>query len=178
MDEEGLTHFYGHERKGAEEAVRAMRRLHFSTQEVRGTRTIVAHHMRPALLSKEPKVTRRAVYRFFRDTGSWGVEVCLLALADHLATWLDELIPERWERRTQVVGMLLEHYFRHQEVIAPPPLIRGDELIKALGLEPGPLIGKLLEAIREAQAADEVKTKDQALKLARHLLACGKLGKA
>ena len=170
VDEEGLTHFYGHEKEGAAEAARVMRRLRFSTQEVRGTRTIVAHHMRPALLSREPKVTRRAVYRFFRDTGSWGVEVCLLALADHLATWLDELIPERWERRTQVVGMLLEHYFWHREVIAPPPLIRGDELIEALGLEPGPIVGKLLEAIREAQAAGEVKTKDEALKLAEELV--------
>ncbi|HDN80895.1 MAG TPA: CCA tRNA nucleotidyltransferase [Chloroflexi bacterium] len=170
IDERGITHFYGHEWEGAREAAKAVRRLRFSNQEVEGVGIIVAHHMRPALLSREPEVTRRAIYRFFRDTGSWGVEICLLALADHLATWMEGLTPERWERRTYVVGMLLEHYFRRKEVIAPPPLVRGGELIKALGLEPGPIVGKLLEAVREAQAAGEIRTKDEALHLAEKLL--------
>jgi len=37
------------------------------------------------------------------------------------------------------------------------------------GLEPGPEIGRLLDAVREAQAAGEVANRDDALTLARRL---------
>jgi hypothetical protein len=50
-------------------------------------------------------------------------------------------------------------------------LIDGRELMKELGLTPGPYIGELLEAIREAQADGQVKTRDEALAYARHELA-------
>jgi tRNA nucleotidyltransferase (CCA-adding enzyme) len=47
--------------------------------------------------------------------------------------------------------------------VAPPPLLTGRDLIKTLGLKPGPQLGELLEAAREAQAAGEVKDKAAAL---------------
>ncbi len=52
----------------------------------------------------------------------------------------------------------------------PPPLITGRDLIGALGLEGGPQIGRLLEAVREAQAAGEVGTREEALALALRLV--------
>ncbi|TML04258.1 MAG: hypothetical protein E6G41_12235, partial [Actinobacteria bacterium] len=50
------------------------------------------------------------------------------------------------------------------------PLIRGDELAEALGIEPGPQLGELLAAIDEAAYAGEVATRDDAVELARGLL--------
>jgi poly(A) polymerase len=55
-----------------------------------------------------------------------------------------------------------------REPLIPPPLIRGDDLI-ALGLEPGPRIGQLLEAIQTAQLEGEVTTRDQAFELLKAL---------
>jgi hypothetical protein len=46
----------------------------------------------------------------------------------------------------------------------------GDELMKEFKLKPGPLVGRLLDAIREAQAGGDVHTKGDALKLAEHWL--------
>ncbi len=45
--------------------------------------------MRPLLLveAQGASPTRRAVYRYFRDIQSAGLDVGLLALADHLATY-------------------------------------------------------------------------------------------
>jgi hypothetical protein len=40
-----------------------------------------------------------------------------------------------------------------------------------LGLTPGPLLGDLLDAVQEAQAAGEVSTRDGALEVARAELA-------
>jgi tRNA nucleotidyltransferase/poly(A) polymerase len=47
----------------------------------------------------------------------------------------------------------------------PRPLVRGDEL----GLEPGPQIGRILEAIAEERAAGTIATREEALALAREL---------
>jgi tRNA nucleotidyltransferase/poly(A) polymerase len=49
------------------------------------------------------------------------------------------------------------------------PLVRGDEL----GLEPGPTIGRILDAIDEERAAGTITTREQALDLARTLAAEG-----
>jgi len=49
----------------------------------------------------------------------------------------------------------------------PKPLISGGEMMKALKLKPGPQVGKLLMDVREAQLSGSVKTKAQALTLAR-----------
>jgi poly(A) polymerase/tRNA nucleotidyltransferase (CCA-adding enzyme) len=40
----------------------------------------------------------------------------------------------------------------------------------ALGLSPGPLVGHLLAAVEEAQGAGEVRSREQALALARREL--------
>ncbi len=49
----------------------------------------------------------------------------------------------------------------------PLPLLRGDELARALGIATGPRIGELLERLSEAQYAGEVLTREQALAHAR-----------
>ena len=57
---------------------------------------------------------------------------------------------------------------------APAPrIVDGHDLMGALGLEPGPIIGRLMETLREAQAAGEIETRPQAIALAGKLLAEG-----
>lgn len=47
------------------------------------------------------------------------------------------------------------------------PLVRGDEL----GVEPGPVVGRILDAIDEERAAGTISTREEALALARELAA-------
>ena len=168
--DDGAIHFYGHEQEGAEAAGDILRRLRFGGNEAALAKTIVANHMRPCLLADQETLTRRAVYRFFRDTGDAGVDTLLLYLADHLATWGPEFQMARWRRRVEfVASMLTDYYERHQKVISPPKLINGHDVMAEFGLKEGPLIGQLLEAVREAQAAGEVRTKEEALALVEEL---------
>jgi poly(A) polymerase len=51
----------------------------------------------------------------------------------------------------------------------PPPLISGAELI-AMGLRPGKLFGRILDAVRDAQLNEEISTKDEAMLLVKRLL--------
>jgi poly(A) polymerase len=48
-------------------------------------------------------------------------------------------------------------------------LVNGHDLMRALGIPPGPEVGRLLEALREAQLTGRVRTRSQALALARRL---------
>ena len=179
VESSGRVRFFKHEAIGAELAARALRRLRFTNAEVRCVETIVRQHLRPALLAREPSLTRRAIYRFFRDAGEAGVDTGLLTLADHLATWGPKLIAERWTRRVDTVALLLDAYFtRHKVTVAPQLLLSGWDLQEQFGLAQGPRIGVLLEALREAQAVGQVRTRDEAETLIRRLLAEDVSGKA
>jgi hypothetical protein len=50
-------------------------------------------------------------------------------------------------------------------------LIDGHDLLREFELQPGPLVGELLEAVREAQVSGEVRTREEALALVRAKLA-------
>lgn len=169
VDEEGAIHFYRHEWVGAAMVGRILRRLRFGAREVNTARTVIRHHMRPKWLANAEELSNRAVYRFFRDTGAAGIDVALLSLADLLAQH-PQLDAQALERQLAVTQRLLTAYYQDRRLVEPPQLVRGDDLMKEFGLEEGPLIGELLEAIREAQAVGTISTRDEALELARQAL--------
>ncbi len=126
-------------------------------------------------LDEQKLPSRRAVYRFFRDTGVAGVEVCLLALADLRASYEQTMPQETWAAALEIVRAFLENWYeKPAESIAPPSLLDGNDLMKELGLPSGKQIGLLLEAIREAQAVGDIATREQALELARKLMEEGR----
>jgi tRNA nucleotidyltransferase/poly(A) polymerase len=169
-DEDGRIRFLGHAREGSVLAARAVRRLRFGGREARLVRVVIHHHMRPLHLAKAERVSRRAIHRFFRDTDGAGVDVLLLSLADNLGLVHQGTNVEQWIGICEVAGMLLRAYFeQHAEVIAPPPLLRGGDLLEFLGMEPGPAVGTVLRALSEAQAAGELSTREEALRLAESL---------
>jgi poly(A) polymerase len=165
VEESGRIRFLRHELIGAEMAKKRARSLALSAGECRLISTVIRNHMRPAWLAPSP--SGRAVYRFFRDTGDAGVETCLLSLGDGLGRG-ENLEMREWKEWVEGVAVLLESYFnRYHESVSPPALLTGRELIDALHIPPGPEVGRLLELIREAQAAGEVHTPEGALLLAK-----------
>jgi len=172
VDAEGRIRFINHEKKSAELVVKRAAILQLSNTEIRRLRTIVLHHMRPLWLAQTGELpSRRAKYRFFRDTGAAGVDICLHSLADTLGTYGYTLPPDTWKHQVDVVRSLLEAWWeRKEEQISPPPLIDGNDLIRKFDLKPGPIIGRLLEEIIEAQATGIVKNQRQAYELASRIL--------
>jgi tRNA nucleotidyltransferase/poly(A) polymerase len=176
MDEAGQYHFWGHDQLGAELMAERARALALGNDEIQWLEIVVRNHMRihfhtNRLVSEGKDPSRRAIYRFFRDTGPAGVEVALLTLADLQATYEQTLPQETWAAALEVVRALLEAWFeKKEEQVSPRPFLDGNDLMHALSLQPGRKIGELLEAVREAQAIGEVSTKEQALELAHRKL--------
>jgi hypothetical protein len=178
-DSAGTLHFLGHERLSAELAARWAVQMRLSGAEVDRLQTVVANHMRPGQLEKDRPITRRAIYRYYRQLGEAGVDIVLLSLADFLGKHHPPPPQAAWAGRLGTGRTLLEAYFeRASQVVHPPALIDGERLMSQLGIGPGPLVGRLLEAVREAQVEGEVATPAQALEFARSALHSGETGQA
>lgn len=166
VEADGRMRFLGHAQQGAAVAVRVLERLRFSKRETRLVELMVEHHLRPGYLTREETPSRRAVYKYFRDTADVGIDTLYLGLADHLAARGPTLDPEQWRQHTETTRHLLSKWFEEREVVAPPKLIDGHVLMEKLGLAPGPRIGEVLEMVREAHAAGDIETADEALDFA------------
>ncbi|MEW5988146.1 MAG: HDIG domain-containing metalloprotein [Chloroflexota bacterium] len=167
---DGRIRFLEHDQVGAGLVGERLRFYRFSTEAISHVKQIVAGHMRPLFLTAQESVSRRAIYRFFRDFGPAGLDISFLALADHLATYqtAEAAGDAQWARLLALVAQLYDQYFQqYEQTIRPRPLVNGDELMTALQLRPGPEVGRLLRLIEEAQAAGEITTWKEAIQLAR-----------
>lgn len=163
--------FFGHSEEGAVMATTLMRRLRFSSREIQMVSAMIEAHLRPVQLGQQGSPSKPAVYRFFRDTGDAGIDTLFLSLADHLGSVGPRVNREGFRAHVALTSYILQLRFGEEQIVSPTRLIDGDTLMAALGVTPGPLIGELLEVVREAQVMGEVTTPEEALNLARERLA-------
>lgn len=169
VDADGRVRFLGHDDAGASIAAGILSGYSFSNESVRRVRAIVAGHMRPLFLANERHLpSRRSAYRYYRSLHEAGLDVALLSLADHLATYNGRGDAAAWSALIDVVTALLDVYFNQFErIVAPPRLIDGRAVMELLANPPGPEIGRLLKLLEEAQATGEVTTADEAIAFVR-----------
>jgi poly(A) polymerase len=141
--------------------------LRFSGKEVKLVEIVIKYHMRPGQMSQEGLPTRRAIYRYFRDCGEAGIDILFLSLADHLATRGPSLNPAGWQEHARLVEYVLTKHDEQEKLVTPAKLVSGYDLIDVFNIKPGPRMGQLLEAVREAQASGEVSTREEALAYVR-----------
>jgi len=170
FEDSGRMRFLGHHHVGADIAARLMRRLRFSSRETDLVRAMIDAHLRPLQMAQQGAPSRKAIYRFFRDTGEAGIDTLFLSLADHLGTVGPRVDLEGWRQHVSLVSYILRKRIEGEEIVAPSKLVDGDDLMATLGVAAGPLLGELLEVVREAHASGEVSTQEQAIALARRHL--------
>ncbi|MCC6906289.1 MAG: hypothetical protein IT326_10640, partial [Anaerolineae bacterium] len=127
--------------------------------------------VRRADIVAHPPLTDLDRFRYFRLTGRHGIAGVLAVLGDFLADGWPQVDAIAWGTLLDgVASPLLRAWFdEYERVVAPPPLVTGDDLVTALGLKPGPPFGSLLEALIEAQVNGEISTRAEALQLASAL---------
>ena len=166
--DDGSPTFLGHDRAGAELARDVLTRLRASERLKAHVAALTRHHLRLGFLVHEQPLSRRALYRYLRATEPVEVDVSLLSVADRLAT-RGRKAQESIAKHLDLAREVLPDTLAWRAAGRSSPLVRGDELAAALGLEDGPEIGRLLAEIDEARYAGEVSTPDEALALARRL---------
>jgi hypothetical protein len=82
-----------------------------------------------------------------------------------------EIDQDHWLELVDRTRILLDAYFENfDQLVEPPLLLDGNQLMQALDLKPGAHIGRLLDRIREGQVAGEIQSVEDALHLARNHL--------
>jgi poly(A) polymerase len=167
----GRMRFLGHAKEGAVIAANMLERLRFSSKEVKLVETEINYHLRPVQMSQEGLPTHRAIYRYFRDAGEAGIDILFLSLADHLATRGPNLDLASFKEHARLVDYVIGQHFEQENIVHPSKLVDGYDIINIFSMSPGPEVGELLEAVREAQASGEVTTREQALSFIKEVLA-------
>ena len=171
VEPDGDIWFIGHEHFGEAIMEAVVERLKLSNRESDLVRKLVLYHLRPGHLSREPQLTRRAVFRFFRDLEADGPACLFVWWADRLSTrGPGSRVDQIDQQRARLEELFRAYFFKAAEVVNPPPLIDGTVLMRELRLPPGPMIGRLLRAVEEAQAEGRVRTAEEALAYARQAM--------
>jgi tRNA nucleotidyltransferase/poly(A) polymerase len=111
------------------------------------------------------------IHRFWYPLGIMGIDTIILSLADYMATYGNELKQEMWLEQVERAVMLFDAYYhRYEQVVSPPALLNGNDLMQELDLAAGSIIGDLLTIIREAQVTENISTRESALIAAKTYL--------
>jgi poly(A) polymerase len=168
----GYITFIGHDRVGAEIAAGLCERLRSSRRLAAYLGGVTANHLRLGFLIHELPLSRRQVLDYLRATDPDPVDVTILTVADRLAARGtgavagEEMVHAHLELARMMVAEGLD-WMRDGPPRAP---LRGDELAEALGIDPGPELGRVLGEVEAGVFSGEVGSQDEAIALARSVL--------
>lgn len=171
VSEEGRVSFWGHDKLGAEMSREILGRLRASERLQSYVAALTRSHLRLGFLVHRAPLGRRELYDYLLASAPVAVDVTLLSVADRLATRganAERAIEAHLRLAAEVMPAALAF-----EADPPRPPLRGDELAEALGIVPGPRLGELLAELQAAAYAGEIEGREDALGLARELLAGG-----
>jgi poly(A) polymerase len=161
--------FYGHAEKGAEIMEAIASRLKMSNQDCDFLSAMTAEHMHLLSLSR-PEVKASTLMRWFRKLGDDIIALIILEMADTMATLGPDSDAAEQENFIEWSKKTVADYYGHIKTqLGRQDLIRGKDLI-AIGMSPGPQMGRLLKEVRQAQDAGEVKNRDEAIRLASGMM--------
>jgi poly(A) polymerase len=169
--EGGFVSFIGHDRTGAELVRGACTRLKASRKLTRQLEALTLHHLHLGFMTHERPLSRRRIYDYLKLCEPVAADVTLLTVADRLSargggpTATAEMIEAHLELAREVLPDALAW---HRD--GPPSVpVSGDALAQAIGIQPGPELGRLLGEIEAAVFAGEVDSVDDAIALANRL---------
>lgn len=156
--------FVDHEKIGANLAAARAKKLALSNREVNFIEAVIRNHMSIHDLVKQSLLNlRQAAYKFFHSAGYAGVADCLFSLADLLATYEDKIDLSRWNSGLKMSCNLLDMWVNHyHDVINPILFYNGEEIKEVFQLTEGPIIGRLLNELKFAQAIGKIQNKAEA----------------
>ncbi len=154
VKKDGVITFYNHEMVGASLARNIAKRLRLSKKQEKRLVTLVRWHQ----FSVDEKQTDKAIRRFIRNVGKENIENMLqLRTADRLGggaretSWRMELFKKK------IIEVQKEPFS------ITDLKVNGNEVMKALKIHPGPLVGRLLNKLFEEVVDKKLKNEKTVL---------------
>ncbi len=161
--------FHNHDRAGQEIISSMAKRIKLSGQDQIFLESMVDNHMHILFLSR-PDVTEKTVLKWLRKSGDNFIPLVIIEMADCKSTlgpasskaFLDHHL--NWSK-----GIINNYFDEIRQKIEKVSIINGNDLI-ALGMSPGPRLGRILSAIREAQDLGTIQNYKQGVALAKRIM--------
>ena len=140
-----------------EKAEVELMRLKYSNAEVRSTIAVIKSLAKLSEI-EVLQMSVREQYFFFQQIGKNFPALAVVAVAKGISI--------------EEINCLIERYINPDDPVAhPTTLLNGHDLITALKLPLGPIVGQLLTEIQIARAEENILTQEEAIKLAQKLIA-------
>ncbi|MBQ3101468.1 CCA tRNA nucleotidyltransferase [bacterium] len=170
IEENGRHRFIGHDTLGAEIIKSDLKRLKFSNSEIAHITSCIKYHIYPSALMQDSTVTNSAMLRFHNKTAPYSYDIIELARADRLSAKGPAITADSIEQNHNALSKLEEFCKQIDEQVAlVPPFVNGEDIMTILDIPQGKIVGEILKELREKQLLGEIKSKDEAIDLARKI---------
>lgn len=143
---------------------RVAKRLKLSTKEIHHIVNTIRGSLWDDVWGAEGRVDALTAHRFFRGLGKEGVDGAVVAAAGCLAkdgVHGRGLSVEETVARAE--SLLCIWFERYEEIVEPPALLSGHDVMELLRVKPGPIVGRALRRLTEAQVRGLVETRAEAV---------------
>jgi putative nucleotidyltransferase with HDIG domain len=165
----GRITFYGHDEEGAKLISLIAERLKMSSRSRDFMVLMAAEHLHILHLASGT-VKSATKMKWFRRMGDDSVPAIILSMADVKGILGPDATEEYRERHIRwSVESVMDYYKEIKAKIESPDLLTGHDLI-ALGMKPGPEIGRILAQVRDALDSGEIADREDAIEMAKTLI--------
>jgi poly(A) polymerase len=157
---DGRVAFHHHETAGAKMARRRLTALRFPNDVVRDVSKLVELHLRFHGYGKG-EWTDSAVRRYVRDAGPLLSRLHVLTRAD--STTRNQARAKRLARAYDALEQRIAELSEQEELASIRPELDGHDIMRILGLAPGPLVGQALDFLLELRITRGLIGREQAV---------------
>ncbi len=155
--------FAGHDIKSAETTKKILFRLRFSNKEIQKIYLLIKNHMRPHLLIDNDSVTKKGLYRLYRDLGNDLEGLILLSFADKYSS--EGIISKQYITLYRKI-INIKKQIEQKKI----NFITGKDILKYFNIKPGPIVGELIEKGNEYAVSHKITNKKIILKYLKQFI--------
>ncbi|MCS7277947.1 MAG: HD domain-containing protein, partial [Aquificaceae bacterium] len=164
---EGKVTFYNHDKLGAELVKEYGRHYRWGEEATKFVSKMVREHLRPFYLREslsKGQLTDRGRANFWKECEDIAPHLFLHAIADALGSGDQEI---EIKKLLETIHDLVSYRRDKLSKLSVKPLMDGKEIMRMLGIGPGPLVGKIKRALEDAQLEGKVSTKEEAVEFVK-----------
>ena len=163
IEPSGRHRFIGHDDVGSKLIKPILKELKFSKKQIDYVSLMIKNHIYPSALMSSKDVQDRAKVRFVRKLHPYVEDIIELARADRLCARGPQVSDEMVRENLKNLDELLDFYHKIEPtLVSMPKLIDGREIMQILNIKQSPVLGEIIDALKEAQLEGAVYDKEGA----------------
>ncbi len=163
-DKTGRHRFIKHDDVGSKIVVPILKSLKFSKKQIEYVKKLIKYHIYPSTVVCNEEENEKAQMRFFRKMEDNVIDVIIIAIADRLSALGPKVTEDMVSKNINGLTSLLDKYIQIRENLKPlEKLLDGIEIMEILNINASPLLGKVINELKEAQINGDVSNRDEAI---------------